>query len=241
MHRFFVPPSALQGDRTIVSGPQARQMRRVLRLRPGDTVCLLDNSGWEYEVKLTSLEENQARGVVVGRSLSLGEPRTRIVLYQALLKGSKWDYLLQKGTEIGIAAFVPLLCERCLRPADKTKRVRWESLLREAAEQARRGKLPSLGEPLSLEEACQKAEGLRLLLWEGTGQRSLREALSGLAPDEAISLFVGPEGGFSPQEAALALSRGLEAVTLGPRILRAETAGLVAAAAILYERGDLGG
>ena len=252
MHRFFIPPNWIQDNIVTVTGPQARQISRVLRMRPGDELLVLDNSGWEVQTRLLSVERDTVRGEVLRRRLAAGEPRTKISLYQAMLKSKKFEYVLQKCTELGVVEFVPLITERCvisdLNTAE-TKLGRWRWIIQEAAEQSRRGRLPSLRPSMLFPQACDQARqrgGLALAPWEEEGQISLRQVLRTAPeghekswPPLTISLFIGPEGGFSAAEVELARRYGLLPVTLGPRVLRAETAGLVAAAAILYDQGDL--
>ncbi len=152
--------------------------------------------------------------------------------------------MLEKGAELGVAAFVPLLAARTVRrPRGGGARLdRWRRIVRETAEQCGRSVLPDLSPPLSLVEALARAPGLKLVPYERERALGLREALRPLGDDEspAVSLFVGLEGGFSEDEVALARSAGAATVSLGRRILRSETAGIVAAAAVMYELGELG-
>jgi len=154
--------------------------------------------------------------------------------------------VLEKGTEIGVAKFVPLLSRRSVvrpRPGRLERRERWLRIITEAAEQCGRSHLPELAPPASLNEAVESAEGLRLLPWEGENEATLRRLLrSSLANEKTpvVSIFVGPEGGFARQEVDRAVELGARIVSLGPRTLRSETAGIVAAAAVLYELGELG-
>jgi len=249
MHRFFVPPEVLTHDPVMLTGEPAHHIGRVLRMRPGDRVLLLDNAGWAYEVELTRFERNRVEGRIVRKAPAGGEPQTRITLYQALLKGHGFELVLQKGTEVGIAEFVPILCERCimggLADMEGRRQERWEKIIRGAAEQSHRGRLPILRPPAPFAQALPQAAraDLCLLPWEEAHGLSLRGAIeahsaAGGKP-RSISLFIGPEGGLSAEEVQLARGAGIQPVTLGPRILRAETAGLVAAAAILYALGDL--
>lgn len=252
-HRFFVPPDWIQGNSVIITGPQAHQMTRVLRLRPGEEVILLDNSGWEIEVRLLTVERQAVTGEVLHRRLAGGEPRTKISLYQGVLKSNRFEFVLQKGTELGVVEFVPLIAERCVvsdLTAVENKRRRWEWIIQEAAEQSRRGRKPALRPAILFPQACERARqagGLALIPWEEEGQVNLRNLLRTPPPGPqrrwppfTIHLFIGPEGGFTREEVALARRYGLAPLTLGQRILRAETAGLVATAAVLYELGDLG-
>ncbi|HZR00304.1 MAG TPA: RsmE family RNA methyltransferase [Chloroflexota bacterium] len=256
--RFFVQPEAVQNGSIRFSRDQARQMAAVLRLGPGSTVTALDNSGWQYEVKLDAVSGVEAVGTIRTRTLVTSEPRTKITLYVGLIRAPKLEIVLQKCTEIGVAAFVPLVAQRCVvQPNDElspAKVERWQRIIAEAAEQSGRGKLPVLMPAVPFNQACDHARGFSLMLWEGEHETPLREALERAASERpaarrakgptprpfSVNVFVGPEGGFTDEEAQRARQSGIQLVTLGPRILRAETASVTVAAAILYAQGDLG-
>jgi len=247
LHRFFIPPDALAPNRVILTGTVVHQLRHVLRLRPGDHIIVLDDSGWEHEVELTEVSRERAEGAVLVRRLVETEPQIQLSLYQSLLKGERFEWALQKGTELGVMEFVPTLAARCVvqhLDLNAHRLERWTRIVQEAAEQARRGRLPRLQSAMLLPEACKRMvrAGPALMLHEGA-RTSLRQVLHELdrldRPPLNLSLLVGPEGGFTEQEATLAERYGVRLVGLGPRILRAETAGLVAAAAILYHLGEL--
>jgi len=267
-YRFFVEAGAIHGRTLLIEdGELSHQIGTVLRLRSGERVVMLDNSGWQYVVALDEIQRGRVTGAIERKELAGGEPRTKITLYAALLRPERFEWILQKGTELGVSAFVPLICERStIADADalsEHKHERWRRIIREAAEQSRRGKLPRLAPAVFFPAACDQAaqRGTALLLWEGAGAPSLREVLQRQEDQEkgrqgeserrllpvspspglpfSVALFSGPEGGFSPAEFETALRYGMIPVTLGPRILRAETAPLVAASAILYEMGDL--
>jgi 16S rRNA (uracil1498-N3)-methyltransferase len=140
-------------------------------------------------------------------------------------------------------SFVPVICERCVAGEPDGKRLnRWRNIIVEAAEQSRRGKLPALHNPISFTEACRSASGVSLVPWEGEKVQRIGDVLRAHHQTEKIpqfSIFIGPEGGFSPHEIEIAQSSGVEPVSLGPRILRAETAGLVTVAVTLYEFGEM--
>ncbi|NOZ06502.1 MAG: 16S rRNA (uracil(1498)-N(3))-methyltransferase [Chloroflexi bacterium] len=256
MHRFFVPPAWITGDQATLRAPVVHQIRHVLRMKPGDHVILLDNSGWEREVKLTEIHRRTVRGKVVGKRQALGEPRTKITLYQSLLKGKNFEWALQKGTELGVVQFVPLITSRCvvgsLQDTNARKQGRWARIIAEAAEQSGRGRLPSLLPAVMFDRACEQARkfgGLLLIPWEQERETTLKEALDysstgaghhGERP-YVLNILTGPEGGFTEDEVALARRYGAIPITLGPRILRAETAGVALVAAILYELGDWAG
>jgi 16S rRNA (uracil1498-N3)-methyltransferase len=246
MQRFFVPAQWLEEEEVTITGPLVHRLRNVLRLKRGSHVLLLDNSGWEHEMEIANVTSQRIEGRIVHKSLAVAEPRTKITLYQALLKLNKFEWVLQKNTELGVVGFVPMITERCiigsLEDISKTKTERWWRILMEAAEQSGRARLPTLRPAVMFPTACEDAArgGLTLIPWEEEKERSLRSVLGETErPPFSINLFVGPEGGFTPEELAQAQRYGARPITLGPRILRAETAGLVAATAILHELGDL--
>ncbi len=245
MHRFFVPPQAIRENRVLLRGSVVHQIRDVLRMRTGDEIVLLDNSGRAHRAELQMVEQDVVRGRVVDSWQLATEPRAHITLYQSLLKGQKFDWILQKGTELGITSFVPVIAARCLvgsvDDVSETRVERWQKIITEAAEQSGRAMLPSLASPIFFEHACQQVgEGkLSIIPWEEERSRGLREVLQNSPGCLEIDLFIGPEGGFTVEEIDTAKSSSVVPVSLGPRILRAETAGIVAASAILFELGDL--
>jgi 16S rRNA (uracil1498-N3)-methyltransferase len=246
MHRFFVSPQAIRDNRVVLRGTIVHQIRDVLRMRPGDPVVFLDNSGWAQRAELVTVDRDVVRGRVIEKWRLETEPGARITLCQGLLKGQKFDWVLQKGTELGIAAFVPVLASRCivgsLNDVSDARVERWQKIIVAAAEQAGRARLPHLANAMLFANACESAAraGLALIPWEGERVLGLREALQQVPRSKEIHLFIGPEGGFTDEEVSVARDLGVTSVSLGPRILRAETAGLVAAAVILYALGDLG-
>ncbi len=247
LYRFFVPSEWFEEEQVSIAGPLVHRMKDVLRLRPGQQVTLLDNSGWEYRVELKEVQGEQIVGRVMQRGLAQGESRTKITLYQSLLKGQAFEGVLQRCTEVGVVAFVPVVAGRCiissLEDIGEKKVERWRRVITEAAEQSRRGRLPLLRPALMLRQAWREAgrAGLALVPWEEERSATLRSVLAHSDnPPFSISLFIGPEGGFTEEEIEEGKRYGAIPVTLGPRVLRAETAGVAAASAILYELGDMG-
>jgi len=243
MHRFFVPEECFTRSTVVITGKIAHQLRNVLRLGTGELITVLDNTGWEYRVEIKAVESSKVEGKIVNKTLSAGEPRTRITLYQALLKAKNFEVVLQKCTEVGVTAFVPTFCERCVAGQPSNKRLsRWQDIIRESAEQSQRGKLPVLHNTTQFSEACRSARGVSLMPWEDERTSGIRAKLRSCQKTENVSevnIFVGPEGGFSSREVEFARSSGIVPVSLGRRILRAETAGLVAAVLTLYEFGEM--
>ncbi len=199
-------------------------------------------------VELTGVDPHQVVGRVRERRPNRAEPRLHLTLYQAALPREKMELVLQKGTEVGVSAFVPVTSERTLAgrhvEAIEGRLDRWRRIATEAAEQCRRGRAPEVRSPLPIDRAFDEAAsaGAVLVAWESEQSRSIRAALTDLvrsASPRRVALFIGPEGGFSASEIDRAVRRGASTVSLGRRILRAETAGPVVAALVLYEAGDM--
>jgi 16S rRNA (uracil1498-N3)-methyltransferase len=246
MNRFFVDPVDIQGDQVFLSRAQAHQISHVLRLRPDDRVIVLDNSGWEYEAALEAAGPSAVTARVVERRPSLGEPQVGLVLYQGLLARDKFEWVLQKCTEVGVTRFCPVVTERSLvrttHAFGKDRMDRWIRILTEAAEQSHRGRIPQLDPPSRLDQAVTAAcqQEVRLLASPATGEQSLREALAAGTRPASVALLVGPEAGFSVKEVDAARAAGWRPFNLGSRILRTETAAVVASSLVLYELGQMG-
>lgn len=250
MHRFFIAPELIQGG--MVSFPEgaSHQISRVLRLKAGQIVVALDNLGMEYEVQLEEARGRHAAGRVIQTRPAPPGPRLKLSLYLCLSQREKFEWMLQKCTEIGAADFTPVVSSRSLvqEREDKGGRrmERWVGILREAAEQSGRGQVPSLHPAKLFHAAIDEAVKLNdrtLLPTLNLSDRSgLKTALGDLAGKSAcrIAVIIGPEGGFSPDEEILAREAGCQPVSLGPRVLRMETAAVAAAALILYEYGEMG-
>ncbi len=258
MHRFFVSPDLLKETGAVVSLPKelAHQVRDVLRLAAGERLVLLDNSGDEV---LASLDKSSQAGVtvqLVERQVGKSESPVRIILCQGLLKSARFEWILEKGTESGVAVFAPTLCRRSMAGLEDTGRARiqrWQRIIREGAEQSGRSRLPELlpVRPLlhALNDLPQNA--LTIMPWEEERNLHLRHVLNTVidrrdaapsttaagsaSPPVTVVLFIGSEGGFMAEEVRLAQRYGVQVVTLGSRILRAETAALAAIANIMYE------
>lgn len=230
VHRFFLPAECFDAGNVLFTPAAAHQIRRVLRLRTGDTVITLDGSGMEY---ITRLEQVGAlvSGDIVHARWNEAEPETRLTLYLGLLKATKLETVLQRCAEIGVSRFVPVQTARSVaREPGSGRRERFEAILRESAELCGRGRIPSIGETLSLDQAIAEAiaAGPAVMLWEEEHETLLREVSS-----SERSIFVGPEGGFEAGEAGRAAAAGITLATLGRRVLRAETAAIAASAMLL--------
>jgi 16S rRNA (uracil1498-N3)-methyltransferase len=245
-HRFAVDADQVRGDEVHFSATVAYQLRHVLRLRPGERVTVFDGTGLEFSVTLRTLRDQEAVGLIDERRQLSSEPRLHLTLYQALLPREKFEQVLQKGAEIGVSAFRPVVTERSLVPAsalDGKRLDRWRRILAEAAEQCGRATVPSLDEPTSLRDALQAAGDRPILLaWERERALGVRQALEELLATSAVerlALFVGPEGGFAAGEVEAAAAAGARLISLGPRLLRTETAGPLLAGLAMYVAGEL--
>jgi 16S rRNA (uracil1498-N3)-methyltransferase len=244
MHRFFLTPSDFAHEQVTFPPETARQMHLVLRLKPGETVIVLDGEGNEYDVEITELDSQSAVGRVTSQRLSTSEPKTRITLLLCLTQREKFEWILQKCTEVGVSEIFPVISSRSLVQSGKditSKFDRWQRILREAAEQSHRGHIPHLREPVRFNEALKLSEivhDLRLIPWEGETTRGLREVLE-KDKSKGVTLLIGPEGGFSEDEVIAAQNAGFLPVSLGPRILRMETAAIAAVVMVLFQRGDM--
>jgi 16S rRNA (uracil1498-N3)-methyltransferase len=249
MQRFFLTDVSLQPDQLCDLRSLLHQLHRVLRAQPGQHICLLDGRGNEFLTELREISRNHATGLVLEQRAVEGEPNVHLTLYQCALKADKLEWVLQKGTELGVSRFVPVISQRTIvRPANALlkKYARWQDILREAAEQCGRGRLPELAPPLFWNEVVEEANGLRFLPWEeGQSATGLVTALAtaqreGDVAEGRVSLLVGPEGGLAVKEVVAAQLAGWQVVTLGRRILRAETAAIVAVSLTMAQYGELG-
>jgi 16S rRNA (uracil1498-N3)-methyltransferase len=248
--RFFIdlPLKTLIGDRVDLEGDLAYRLSRVLRLKPGDEVDLFDGAGQDVRVRLDGVAERRITTTVLKCRPSPPEPRVKVRLYQSITKGERFEWLLEKGTEIGVSAFVPLLAARAVvkTTGAGNRADRWRRIVVEAAEQCGRGAVPVVDPPQSFDEALTSAPGLLLVPYEEASfaAPSIRAALDSdidaLFALSQVSLFIGPEGGYEPAEIERATDAGAKIVTLGDRVLRSETAGLVAATLVLDAVGELG-
>lgn len=235
MHRFFVDAPLLAAD-VITLGGEAFHHLSVVRLRVGEEILLLDGLGLICRARLSALGRCEARAEVLERWRE-SEALLPLRLIQGLPKGERFEWLLEKGVELGISAFTPVRSARSQVRGEK--HVRWERVVQEAARQSRRPLLPRLDPLTPLATAlAQATEELRLMLWE-EGSVPLNAALPAAAPADCV-LLVGPEGGFTVQEAQLASQFGFVPVSLGRRILRTETAGMAVAAVLQNRYGDFG-
>jgi len=240
-NRFFVLKSSFEDECVRLSPEQAHQVCHVLRLTPGDSVVVLDDSGFEYDAVLLTVAGREVVCRIGQKRPAGGEPRVQITLFQSLLARDKFEWVLQKGTEVGVTRFVPVRTQRSIvrgKRIEEKKIARWRRILTEAAEQSHRGRIPQLDREIDFAEAASRLGRFdcTVIAVPSDNGASLKDALgSRVERPSSVALLIGPEGGFTETEIALACERGAVKVSLGPRILRTETAAVVASALILYE------
>ena len=245
MHRFYLDPSAIKNNSVYFPNDISSQIKRVLRLRKGDEVIVFNGDGVDYKVILEVVDTQTSIGSVTSTANTLKEPEIFITLYQALLRPERYEYALQKGVEVGVSKFVPFTCERTefSNPGD-SKITRWERIIKEAAEQSGRSLLPQLSETMEFSELIMKLNPVALIPWEEENEESIAGVLSELHQNQSmkgssVDIVIGPVGGFTSEEVSDAVENGAISVSLGRRILRAETAGIVTAVSVLYEFKDM--
>lgn len=243
MRRFFLEDIDEKTKEAELSGEEFTHMRRVLRLGPGDEAALFNGRGLELSARIESVGSRSARLTIIGKNEVLKESPFETTLLQALLKGDRPEFIVQKATELGVSAVCFYATERTVvkivgESAEK-KIARWKKAAIEAAKQCGRTVLPRITFAQDLRSAVEPLRSeLRLLLWEKEGGRSLKEFLAGTRPSGA-AILIGPEGGLSDADAAAVEQAGFKKASMGPRILRAETAAIAAVAALQYAFGDL--
>lgn len=240
MPRFFLP--SVEGDTLEVTGQDAVHIRRALRMAAGDDVTVCDGRGTDCACVIDGFDGDAVRLRVTARRPSATEPSVAVTLYQGLPKADKMEWIIQKAVELGVTRIVPVQTARCValvtddaRAAKKA--ARWQKIADEAAGQSGRGILPVVEPPIAFRDAAARLrEEYTVVCYEGVG-----EPLPALAGRDtaALSLVIGPEGGFDPREVETLRDGGAKVATLGPRILRCETAPLAALAVLMAATGNM--
>ncbi len=257
MSRFFVDTEAVNKENSTITitGEDVKHIKSVLRGAVGDKLEVCDQAGTDYTAAIKGLEKDSVIAEIISSKPNTTEPPVNITLYQGLPKGDKMEYIIQKCIELGVYRIVPVMTERAVVrfSNDKdaaAKASRWQKIAAEAAKQCDRGIIPKVETPISYKAALKLAErsDLKLIPYEEETEGSLRGSLdffsrrfedrSNIVKPE-IALIIGPEGGFAPEEIENALKAGFNSITLGPRILRTETAGVAVISIIMYEIGDM--
>ena len=249
MHKFFTPKENFMNDEAKILGDDVKHLYKVLRLNEGDKVVLNNCDGEEFLSVIKSITKQEVILEIREKLLVNNESRAKIYLFQGLPKAQKMDLIVQKGTELGVTEFIPIITDRVdiKLKGDFKKLDRLNRIALEAAKQSKRTIVPKVVEPVSFEETLEKVKAMDLVIVpyenaEGFGVKTLFKALGNKADNiKNVGIIIGPEGGFETFEIDKLKDNGAYIVTLGSRILRTETAGFVAASLVNYEIGDLGG
>ena len=244
--RFFIDPNRIEGDTAEITGDTARQIVRVLRLKKGDSICLVDGRGTELDARIIALSAGSVTARISGSRHCDAEPKLGLSLAVCLPKGDKIELIVQKCTELGISELVVVSSQRTVAriPAEKTqtKLARWRKIAREAAEQCGRATAPGVEGVLNIGDLAEliPTVPLALVACEGPDAPPLKDVLRENAAAGSLMVIIGPEGGLTDDEARLVVEAGAVPVSLGKRILRCETAAIAACAAVMYElEGEL--
>ncbi len=246
MRRFFISKDILSDGNAVITGNLFRHMAKVLRLKIGTKIILTDEEGARYSGLITTIGRES---LTVSVKSEVPEPRRetgpRITLYQGLPKGNKMEFILQKGTELGVFDIVPFVAGRSIprltKERENERLERWRRIVREAARQSNRPVFPDISPIKDFSEILgSSTQSAKLLLWEKERSNGLKRILTDLPVPESIAMMVGPEGGLTREEAESAIESGFIPVTLGDRILRTETASIAVLAILQFFWGDMG-
>ena len=242
MHRFFVEEPAMGEDSITITGGDVNHIKNVLRMSAGDKICVINGqNNKEYYCEITGVGNDAINTRICEIRVSDQELDNEIVLFQGLPKGDKMEWIIQKAVELGVHTIVPVSTERTVVKLDAKKedkrRKRWMNISESAAKQSGRLLIPEVTQVVPFKEALKMAEKMdvRLIPYElADGMERTREIMSGIQPGQSVAVFIGPEGGFESSEIEKAMEIGVWPITLGKRILRTETAGLVTLAMLVY-------
>lgn len=242
MRRFFVEPDQIAGQTVTITGQEAHHITDVLRLVPGIHILVCCGDGLAHRCALVSVASTHCTAQVLSTCASLSEPRIKLTLYQGIPKGDKLEDICQKGTELGISAFVPVQCTRSIsiwKDKDQPKKLeRLAKIVRAACKQSGRALVPAVLPPCRPADIPARGHELVLVAYEEESSISLTKAVANCKATD-VALFIGPEGGIDPSEIQALLAKGAVSVSLGRRILRTETAPIAAAAIIFSINGDM--
>ena len=242
MPKFFVSKESINDHSITLEGDNAKHIGNVLRAKIGDKITVCDGEGRDYECEIEEITKCSVAAKIMDIFSNINEPDVKITLYQGLPKADKMELVIQKCIEIGVDRIVPVKTEHTvvkLEGKEEKKLQRWNKIAEAAAKQCGRGKIPRVCGVLNFKDAIIEAAGLdsAIIPYEKERDNSLKSFAKEFR-GKSIGIFIGPEGGFSEEEINFAKERGISSVTLGRRILRTETAGLVASVILLYELED---
>ena len=239
---WFFTDDVISGENYIITGETAKHISKSLRMKCAEQLTLCSADGTQHNCIIESIQQDAVTVKILESCRCEQEPDVKITLFQALPKGDKMEYIIQKAVELGVTQIVPFISSRCISRPDKKslekKTQRWQKIAKSAAEQSRRGIIPTVCDTLDFTSAVQEGEksDRLVIFYEGGGER-VSEILD--KTEKSVAVFIGSEGGFDEKEVEKIISSGGKAATLGKRILRAETAPLAAVAILMYETGNM--
>lgn len=245
MPKFFVDKCQIKDDMIEIIGQDVRHIKDVLRLGENSEIIICDGEGTDYNCMTTQVDKEMIAAKILNQNTSKAEPKTKVTLFQSLIKGDKFEWVIQKAIEIGVTEIIPMQTVHCVSKMDHSKKAdakvnRWNKIAQSAAKQSGRGTIPKVTSPVSYAQALKLCAEMDLgcIAYEKEDQTNLKPYIQN-AKGKTIGVLIGPEGGFSKEEIFAAEKTNIQAITLGPRILRSETASIVLVANILYELGEM--
>jgi len=254
MIRLFIPPEELASQEIIIHGENAHYLSSVLRVTTGENITIFDGHGNRYLCKINKIHKKEVIAEKIKKDICSAESPLSIVLAQGIPKGDKMDFIVQKSTEIGVKKIIPLITERS-QVQHTAKTERWRKIALSASQQSGREKIPDIEEPIGFKDffnppippLSKGDEGgfldknhCGIIFSEEEKNQNLKKVLKNFEGSATITLLIGPEGGFTDTETKIAVEKGFMTASLGPRILRTETASITAISIIQYELGDMG-
>ena len=241
MYQFFVEEEQVHSDSISITGGDVNHIKNVLRMKNGETIRVSSKSGQAYFCHISSILDDEVIAAIDSADETGTELDNHIVLYQGLPKGDKMELIIQKAVELGVSEIVPVAMKNCVVKLDdkkaKSKVTRWQAIAESAAKQSKRSLIPEVKMPMSYKEAVAYAKKLdvKLVPYENEhGMAGTKAAMEQIKKGESIAVFIGPEGGFAPEEIEMVRDE-MQLISLGRRILRTETAGIAALAILGYQ------
>ncbi len=241
MYQFFVEDWQIADSAVTIEGSDVNHIRNVLRMKAGEKVRISTSSGKNYFCRLSEIGEAMVQADILEELSEGTELPNKIYLFQGLPKGDKMELIIQKAVELGAYEMIPVSMKNCVVKLDAKKAEnkvrRWQEIAKSAAKQSKRSLIPEICTPLTYRQAVEAAKELDVVFIPYENERGMaatREAVEQLKAGQSIGIFIGPEGGFAPEEIELAKKEGMQLISLGKRILRTETAGLAALAVLAY-------
>ncbi|CAM2846324.1 16S rRNA (uracil(1498)-N(3))-methyltransferase [Hathewaya histolytica] len=248
MHKFFVPIENFNENEVVILGDDVKHIYKVLRLSEGHTVSINNCNGKEYLGEIKEISKKEVRVSIIDELESSFESPIEVYLFQGLPKSTKMDLIVQKNTELGVKEITPIITGRVVVKAElkEFKKVeRWNRIALEASKQCKRSIVPKIGDPIEIKELISSLKDYDLVIvpYENEENHGFKYVMSKIDKStiKKVAIIIGPEGGFEEDEINSLKEMGSYIVTLGPRILRTETAGFTAVSLVSYELGDLGG